>query len=100
MGMVAPPQRIASAFTVFFGQHGDVSRFAREHGVCRQWVYREADGVARTLEGTAQRAEQARLRARVRELEQQIAVLQQRLDQAVVLDDEKQGEVAMVGQAT
>jgi hypothetical protein len=99
MGMVAPPQRIASAFTVFFGQHGDVSRFAREHGVCRQWVYREADGVARTLEGTAQRAEQARLRARVRELEQQIAVLQQRLDQAVVLDDDKQAEFASVGQA-
>ena len=44
MGIVAPPQRIASAFTVFFGHHGDVSRYAQERGVCRQWVYREATG--------------------------------------------------------
>src|SRR5947209_3397244 len=99
MGMGVPQQRMASAFTVFFGQHGDVSRYARERRVCRQWVYREADGVAITLEGTAQRAEQARLRARVRELEQQNAVLQQQLAQAVVLDDDKQAEFASVGQA-
>ena len=42
MGMVAPQQRIASAFFVFCGQYGDVSRYAQERGVCRQWVYREA----------------------------------------------------------
>ncbi len=100
MGMVAPQQRIASAYSVFFGQHGDVTRYARERGVCRQWVYREAEGVATSLEGTAQRAEQARLRARVRELEQQNAVLEQRLAQAVVLDDDKQAEFASVGQAS
>ncbi len=98
MGMVAPQQRIASAFTVFFGQYGDVSRYAQERGVCRQWVYREADWVALTLEGTAQREENARLRARVCELEQQNAVLEQRLAQAVVLDDDKQAEFASVGQ--
>src|SRR5208337_1887670 len=100
MGMVAPQQRIASAYSVFFGQHGDVTRYARERGVCRQWVYREAEGVATSLEGSAQRAEQARLRARVRELEQQNAVLDQRLAQAVVLDDDKQAEFASVGQAS
>jgi hypothetical protein len=99
MGMVAPQQRIASAFTVFCGQHGDVSRYARERGVCRQWVYREAAWVALTLEGTAQREENARLRARVRELEQQNGVLEQRLAQAVVLDDDKQAEFASVGQS-
>lgn len=99
MGMVAPPQRIASAFAVFFGRHGDVSRYARERGVCRQWVYREADAVAVTLEGTAQRDERARLRARIGELEQQHAVWEQRLAQAVVLDDDKQAEFASVGQA-
>lgn len=99
MGMVAPQQRIASAFTVFCGRYGDVSRYASERGVCRQRVYREAAVVALTLDGTAQREENARLRARVRELEQQNAVLEQRLALAVVLDDDRQAEFASVGQA-
>ena len=43
MGMVAPQQRIASAYFVVFGKYGDVSRYAEERGVCRQWVYREAN---------------------------------------------------------
>ena len=99
MGMVVPQQRIASAFVVFSGRHGEVSRYARERGVCRQWVYREAHWVAATLEGKEPREEIARLQARVRELEQQQAVLQDRLAQAVVLDDEKQAEFATAGQA-
>ena len=36
MGMVAPQQRIASAYFVVFGKYGDVSRYAEERGVCRQ----------------------------------------------------------------
>jgi hypothetical protein len=99
MGMVALEQRIASAFVVFLGLHGAVSRYARERGVCRQWVYREANGVALTLEGKERREESARLQARVRELEQQQAALVQRLARAVVLDDEKQSEFASIGQA-
>src|SRR6202020_875350 len=67
--------------------------------VCRQWVYREADRVASTLEGAAPRAALARLRARIRQLEQQNAVLEQQLAQAIVLDDDKQAEFASVGQA-
>ena len=42
MGMVAAERRIASAFFVFLGKHGDVSRHAQEQGICRQFVYREA----------------------------------------------------------
>jgi hypothetical protein len=98
MGMVAPRQRIASAFTVFFGLHGSVSRYAQERGVCRQWVYREANWVANTLEGKEQREEIARLQARVRELTEDKAALEERLAVAVVLDDEKQAEFASVGQ--
>jgi hypothetical protein len=98
MSMVAHQQRIASAFTVFFGAYGDVSRYAEERGVCRQWVYREADWVAATLNGGWQ-AEMAALRARVEELEQDKALLQHRLSLAVVLDDEKQSEFACAGEA-
>ena len=53
MGMVAPEQRIASAFFVLHGKYGDVTRYARERGVCRQWIYREAAALRNAL-ATAQ----------------------------------------------
>lgn len=97
MGMVAPQQRIASAFFVIHGQYGDVSRYAEERGVCRQWVYREAAAVTKTLAGP--HAELMALRAEVRQLRQSLAELQERLAQAVVIDAAKQAEVASVSQA-
>src|SRR5713226_2033300 len=97
MGMVAPQQRIASAYFVIFGNYGDVTRYAEERGVCRQWVYREATWLQQRL------AEQQKtiegLQARVRELEQQHTGWQERLRVAVVLDAEKQAQFASVGQA-
>ena len=99
MGMVAPPQRIASAFTVIFGNYGDVSRFAQERGVCRQWVYREAAWVLATLAGTPWRQAIATLQPQVRQAQQRIAELECCLQQAVVLDRAKQSEVASVAQA-
>ncbi len=97
MGMVAPQQRIASAYFVFHGRYGDVSRYARRRGVCRQWVHREAARVQEVL--THQPRELECLRAEVRQLRQDKTALQQRLAQAVVLDAAKQAEVAIVGQA-
>ena len=99
MGMVAPQQRIASAFAVVFGRYGDVSRYAQERGVCRQWLYRESAWVLATLDGTAWRQQITDLRQQVRELQEQVARLEQRLAQAVVLDRDKQAEVASVAQA-
>lgn len=97
MGMVAPPQRIASAYFVVCGKYGDVSRYAEERGVCRQWVYREADGLRNSL-ATSQEKIDA-LEQRVRELEQHKAGLERRLALSVVLDEEKQAQLAAVGQA-
>jgi hypothetical protein len=99
MGMVANRQRIASAFKIFFGRYGDVTEHARERGVCRQWLYREASQVLGTLDSQPWREEKKRLRQRVGELEEQLKALEQRLAQAVVLDAEKQAEVASVAQA-
>jgi hypothetical protein len=93
MGMVAPQQRIASAYFVVFGQHGDVTRYAKTRGVCRQYVYREASRLKQLL------IEQDQWQTRVRELEQRQAELEQRLARAVVIDEEKQAELATVGQA-
>src|SRR5215471_21088021 len=95
--MVATSQRIASAFFVLYGQHGDVSRYAQQRSVCRQWVYREALWVQR---GLSERQEELdSLRVRVRQLEQQLAELEQRLAKAVMLDEDKQAEFASVAQA-
>src|SRR5687767_5587172 len=97
MGMVATSRRIASAFYVFLGSYGDVTQFAQEQAICRQFVYREAHAL-RDL--TARASEEVHtLRQRVHDLEQQNALLNQRLAQAVVLDDQKQAEFAIVGQA-
>jgi hypothetical protein len=97
MGMVAPRQRIASAFFVIHGNYGDVSRFAQERGVCRQWVYREAAWVNETLSEREQELES--LRSRVRQLEQRQTELEGLLATAVVIDEDKQAELASVGQA-
>jgi hypothetical protein len=97
MGMVAPQRRIASAYVVIFGRHGGVTQYARERGVCRQWVYREAAWLQRRL-ADRQEIEQ-RLRQQVRELTEQKAALEKLLARAVVIDDEKQAELASVGQA-
>jgi hypothetical protein len=99
MGMVAPGRRIGSAFFVFCGQYGDVSRFAQEQGVSRQRLYREAEEVLDTLEGTRTREVIDRLRQDNAALQAQVAELEQRLQVAVVIDEEKQAEVAGVGQA-
>jgi hypothetical protein len=97
MGMVAPQQRIASAFFVFCGGYGDVSRYARERGVCRQWVYREAAWLRDFLTGAQQ--ELQRLRVEVQELKQQQLHLKQQLALSVVIDEEMQARLASVGQA-
>ena len=99
MGMVAPRQRIASAFVVFCGQYGDVSRHARESGLSRQGVYEQARCAAENVDGAKWRQENARLQQRIEELEKQNALWERRCRQAVVLDEEKQANFATLGQA-
>ena len=90
--------RVASAAAVLARRYGQVRRHARQRGVPRQRVYREADWVLDRLDGRAAQQRDA-LRRRVRQLEQANAALQRQLAQAVVLDKDKQAEVAAVGQA-
>ena len=97
MGMVAAQQRIGSAYFVIFGNYGDVTRYAEERGVCRQWVYREAASLQQALAEQQKRIQ--RVQGRLRELEQQHTDLQERLRVAVVLDADKQAQFASVGQA-
>ena len=97
MGMVAPQQRIASACFVIFGDHGSVTQFARERGVSRQWVYREAAWVRERL------ADQDKVRHLEWSLERtarENARLKERLAASLVIDDDKQAEFTSVGQAS
>src|SRR5262245_57510616 len=103
MGMVAPLQRIASAFFVFLGRRGDVTRQAQQRGVSRQTLYRESQQVAVAVAGDEQQAEVARGRRRVEELERELESLRAQTRQCqrlrVTIDADKQAEFASVGQA-
>jgi transcription elongation GreA/GreB family factor len=97
MTIVAPEQRLASAYAVCHGRRGAVTRHARRRGVTRQRVYREAAWVRRRLGDDPLRQENAALRQRLRAAEERLGQLQARLGQAVVLDGEKQAELAAAG---
>jgi hypothetical protein len=99
MGMVASPPRIASAFFVFCGQHGDVTQHAQDRAISRQRVYREAAAVAAAVDGAAARARQDETNRQLAAAHQQIAALEERLRHAVVLDRDRQAEFAAVAQA-
>jgi hypothetical protein len=99
MCIVPPTQQIASAYAVYLGRYGEVQRLARQRGVARQRLYREAATVLSALDGDAQRQRTAALQQRIRDLQTRVAQLEAQLAHAVVLDADKQAEFAAVGQA-
>ena len=99
MGMVARSQGIASAYVVFFGVYGDVTRQSRERNVSRQTLYREAARTVAVLEGTAQQACVDRLQEQNQQLQQRVADLENALSQAVVIDDDRMARFAAEAQA-
>ena len=70
MGMVAPQQRIASAYVIACGVHGDITRHAQQRGVSRQRLYRDYTVVVTALAGTAWQQEKAELQRRLQQLQQ------------------------------
>ena len=93
------PQRIASAFAVFCGRYGDVTKMAEDREQSRQSLYREAEQVAGSVAGVA-------AQARIDELQRQLGVqhaevqaLRRRLKRAVEITPDKQHEFATVAQA-
>jgi hypothetical protein len=91
-------RRLASAAAVFLGHHGAVSDLARQRGVFRQTLYREADAAHDALAdqpGPQRRA----LRQRLAQQRQHSDPLRQQLGQAVVVDADRQAEFAATAQA-
>lgn len=99
MGMVARPQGIASAYVVFFGVYGDVTRQSLERNVSRQTLYREAAKTVAALEGTGQQAQLERLQGQLKQSQQRVADLESALSQAVVIDDDRMAQFAAEAQA-
>jgi hypothetical protein len=99
MGMVAPGQRIASAYVVVCGAYGAVTRQADERGVSRQQLYRESNDVVVAIEGTAHRHRVEELERCVQELQSRIVELGRHRPLTVVVDEDKQAEFASTAQA-
>jgi hypothetical protein len=93
------PQRIASAFAIFFGQYGDVSQMAQDREQSRQSLYREADEVVDALDGTATQSRIDELKRQLTEQQAENQALHERLEHAVEITPEKQDEFATVAQA-
>ncbi len=92
-------QRIASAWVVLFGKHGDVTKEARERGQSRQAVYREAAQVIAAVDGEVAQAKIAALEQTIVEMQAQIQALEEQLARAVELTAETQHAFATVSQA-
>jgi hypothetical protein len=99
MCIVAPPQRLASAAVVFFGQHGDITQLAQQRHVSRQCLYREAHAVLRDLDDSHLLQELARLQQQVADLQSQVGKLQAQRPFRVLIDTDKQAEFASTAQA-
>jgi hypothetical protein len=103
MDMVFSRQWIASAFLVNEGPRGAVSAHARQRGVSRQRIYRECHWVRSRVHSPPWQSQQRLLLDQVAALEDRVAKLEAEREQtrrlAVVLDANRQGEFASVGQA-
>jgi hypothetical protein len=99
MCIVAPPDRLASAAVVFFGEHGDITQHARDREVSRQSLYRQAESVVRDLQGEHHQQEIDCLQHQVDELQARVEALQAAQRVSVVVSTDRQGEFASTAQA-
>jgi hypothetical protein len=93
------PQRIASAFAVLCGQYGDVTEMARDREQSRQSLYREAEQVAKAVDGAVAQARIEELQRQLAERQAEVQALETRLKHAVEITPETQHEFATVAQA-
>lgn len=93
------PQRVASAFAVLCGRYGDVAQLAHERDQSRQSLYREAEQVAKAVDGAAAQARIDELQRHLAKQQAEVQALQERLKHAVEITPDKQDEFATVAQA-
>src|SRR5438270_2079200 len=93
------PQKIGSAFAVFFGRYGDVTKMAQDREQSRQSLYREAETVVEAVDGAATQARIDDLQRQLAERQAEVNALETRLKHAVEITPDKQQEFATVAQA-
>ena len=93
------PQRIASAFAVFCGRYGDVTKMAEDREQSRQSLYREAEQVADAVDGAAAQVRIDELQQRLAQRQAEVQALQERLKQAIEITPDKRHEFTTVAQA-
>ena len=96
MPSIAVLPGLASAAAVFAGPHGAVSRLARQRGVCRQALYREAHAVRAALERTASSPPRRPRRPARRDAQARPAAAPR---PALALDADRQAQFAAAAQA-
>src|SRR5436309_560240 len=99
MSNLLVPPLIASAAAVFCGRHGAVTRLARDRGVFRQTLYREAHAVVAALDTQPHAAVLDDVRRQRDALKASADRLRHQLRLAVVVDADKQAEFAATAQA-
>jgi hypothetical protein len=98
-GIASIPKRLANAFVVFFGQHGDISRESRKTGQTRQAMYRDAQEVVERVDDARTEAEIERLRQELVKEQERGKELAARLEQSVEPSDELAARFASMAQA-
>jgi hypothetical protein len=93
------PQRVASAYAVFCGDYGDVTKMAQDREQSRQSLYREAEQVSNAVDGTAAQARIDDLQQQLAGQQAEIKALQERLKHAVEITPDTQHEFTTVAQA-
>ena len=93
------PQRVASAFAVFCGRYGDVTKMAQDREQAWQSLSREAEQVANAVDGAAAQARIDDLQRQLAERQVEVKALQERLEHAVEITPDTQHEFATVAQA-
>jgi hypothetical protein len=94
-----PPVRIANAAAVLDGPHGDVTRRAHLQGLSRQALYRDTARVRHALQQHDAPSPLQPLREQLDTLRGHLSELQEQLDTAVVLDDDRLADFASTAQA-
>ena len=97
--IAAVPRRLANAFIVLFGQHGDISREARKTGQTRQSMYRDAQQVVEDESTRAAEAEIERLREELNQERARAERFADRLGKAVEPSEEMAARFASTAQA-
>jgi hypothetical protein len=92
-------RRLANAWTVLFGAHGEISRQAGLRGQSRQALYRDADAVVTAIDGSETRARLEQLEARLAEQAARIEQLEDDRQRAVEITTDLQAAFASTAQA-